>query len=170
MHGPMACVADPDRRHILFRSCARRRRRTLGDRSNTPSPAHEVVKLTPDPSAPAVGSRRGFEPVSAETQPVSGRLRIQISDIEKSSSRDSPPESRPSAEGTRNSSPETRLLAANLRKCPLFAERRKSPERDRGGWLGNEDSNGQIPETSRRIGRFQPALPPHPKHNRSAGQ
>jgi hypothetical protein len=70
----------------------------------------------------AAGSRRGFEPVSAETQPVSGRLRAQISDIEKSSSRDSPPDSRPSAEGARNSSPETRLLAANLRKCRLFAE------------------------------------------------
>jgi hypothetical protein len=30
----------------------------------------------------------GFEPVSAEAQPVSGRLPIQISDIEKSRSRD----------------------------------------------------------------------------------
>jgi hypothetical protein len=33
---------------------------------------------------------RGFEPVSAEAQPVSGRLPTQISDIEKSPTRDSP--------------------------------------------------------------------------------
>jgi hypothetical protein len=47
-----------------------------------------------DPVKPLAPVRRrratdcGFEPVSAETQPVSGRLPIQISDIEKSSSRD----------------------------------------------------------------------------------
>jgi hypothetical protein len=68
------------------------------------------------------GVQSGFEPVSAEAQPVSGCLRAQISDIEKSSSRDSPPDSRPSVQDARNSSPETRLLAANLRKCRLFAE------------------------------------------------
>jgi hypothetical protein len=53
-----------------------------------------------------------------ETQPVSGRLRTQISDIEKSSSRDSPPDSRPSAQGARNSSPETRLLAFVRKASP----------------------------------------------------
>jgi hypothetical protein len=37
----------------------------------------------------------GFEPVSADAQPVSGRLPIQISDVDKSSSRDSRRKSRP---------------------------------------------------------------------------
>ena len=39
------------------------------------------------------------------------------------------------------SSPETRLLAANLRKCRHFREYPKSLWKDPGGWLGSEDSN-----------------------------
>ena len=39
--------------------------------------------------------RLAFEPVSAETQPVSGHSLTQISDIENSASRDSPRDSRP---------------------------------------------------------------------------
>jgi hypothetical protein len=78
----------------------------------------------------------GFEPVSAETQPVSGRSRVQISDIENLASRDTPPESRLSASKRRDSWPETGLLATNLRKCRLFAKFGKSPGRDRGGcWV-----------------------------------
>jgi hypothetical protein len=57
--------------------------------------------------APAVVARSveraGFEPVSTETQPVSGRSRSQISDIEKSSSRDSARDSRPLAENAQYS-------------------------------------------------------------------
>ena len=69
-----------------------------------------------------------FEPVSVITQPVSGRSRTKISDIENSSSRDLPRDLRPSVRGGRYSSPETGLLAANPRKCRLFAERRRHPE------------------------------------------
>jgi hypothetical protein len=82
-----------------------------------------------------------LEPVSAQTQPVSGGLRTQISDIENSAGRDAPRDSGPSVGETRNSSAETRLLAANLRKCRLFAKRGDLPARDRGSWLGRQDSN-----------------------------
>jgi hypothetical protein len=91
-------------------------------------------------SGRGVSSDCGFEPVSAETQPVSGQPRTQISDIEKSSSRDSPWKSRPSARDARYSSPETGLLAAKLRKCRHFRQNLKSPVRDAFGWLGCQDS------------------------------
>jgi hypothetical protein len=55
------------------------------------------------------------EPVSAQTQPVSGRSGSRTSDIEKSPSRDSMRDSRPLTQNSQNSSPETRLLAANPR-------------------------------------------------------
>jgi hypothetical protein len=70
-----------------------------------------------------------FEPVSAETQPISGRLPIQISDIEKSSSRDSPRDSRSSARIPQNCSPETGLLAVNARKSRYFLEYPKFDDR-----------------------------------------
>jgi hypothetical protein len=95
--------------------------------------------------------RRGLEPVSAQTQPVSERLVVQISDIENSSSRDTPPNSRPSVPESRNCSPETGLLTANLRKCRFFAKSRKSPERDYGAWLGCQDSN-------RDVSNFEPPV------------
>jgi hypothetical protein len=88
--------------------------------------------------------RRGFEPVSAETQPVSGGLRTQISDIENSASRDTLRDSGPSVREARNSSPETRLLAANLRKYRPFAKRGDSSARDHSGWLPFEDSNPSV--------------------------
>jgi hypothetical protein len=59
-------------------------------------------------------SGRPFEPVSAETQPVSGQLPIQISDIEKSPSRDSLRISPPSVRDIRISSPETEFFGPNL--------------------------------------------------------
>jgi hypothetical protein len=71
--------------------------------------------------------RLGFEPVSAETQPVSGQPPTQISDIEKSPSRDSLRISPPAARDVRIFSPETEPLAANLRKCGHFRECPKSP-------------------------------------------
>src|SRR5262249_45615017 len=76
-------------------------------------------------------------------------LPIQISDIEKWSSRDSPPASWPSARFPQNSSPETGLLTANLRKDRHFRDCPKSPPRDLGGWLGKEDSNRDVPNSSR---------------------
>jgi hypothetical protein len=83
----------------------------------------------------------GFELVSAETQPVSGRSRTKISDIENSPGRDTPQSSRPSARDARYSSPQTGRLAANLRKRRHFREYPKSLARDRCGWLGRQDSN-----------------------------
>jgi hypothetical protein len=88
---------------------------------------------------------RGFEPVSGETQPVSERPRSRISDIENSASRDSTRNSRPLARDAQNSSPETRLFAANLRKCRLFAKFRGSPGRDRGGWLRTQSRSNRSP-------------------------
>src|SRR5262249_45141467 len=55
----------------------------------------------------------GPEPVSPKTRPVSRRSRSQISDIEKSSSRDLPRDLRSSVRNARQSSPETALYAAN---------------------------------------------------------
>jgi hypothetical protein len=72
--------------------------------------------------------RAGFEPVSTQMQPVSTRCVSQISDIDILSSRDLSPDSCPSAQDGRNSSPETKLLATNLRKCRLFAKFKNSPE------------------------------------------
>jgi hypothetical protein len=66
------------------------------------------------------------------------------SDIEKSPSRDSLRISPPSVQDSRISPPETRLLAANLRKCRHFREHPKSLARDRGGWLGCQDSNCDV--------------------------
>jgi hypothetical protein len=71
----------------------------------------------------------------------------QISDIENSASRDTPRNSRLSARDARYSSPMTRLLDANLRKCRDFREHPKSLAGDRGGWLGNEDSNLEMTES-----------------------
>jgi hypothetical protein len=59
----------------------------------------------------------------------------QISDIEKSPSRDPRRNSRHSLTDARHSSSETGLLVANLRKCRHFRECPKSPARDPGGWL-----------------------------------
>jgi hypothetical protein len=47
----------------------------------------------------------------------------------------------------RNSSPETGLLAANLRKRRHFREYPKSLRRDPGGWLGISDSNLEMSES-----------------------
>jgi hypothetical protein len=71
----------------------------------------------------------GFEPVSADTQPVSGGARSQISDIEKSPSRDSLLISTLSVRDARNSSPVTGVLAANPWKCRHFREYPKFPGR-----------------------------------------
>jgi hypothetical protein len=62
-------------------------------------------------------SDRRFELVSAEAQPVSGRSCTKISDIEKSTRRDLPPDLRPLVRAARIFSQETGLLAPNLRKC-----------------------------------------------------
>jgi hypothetical protein len=86
-----------------------------------------------------------FELVSAETQPVSGRSLAQISDIENLASRDTPPESRLSVSKRPDSWPETGILTANLRKCGLFAKSRRSPERDRCGWLGTQSRSNRSP-------------------------
>src|SRR6516162_2821605 len=73
--------------------------------------------------------------------PVSGRSGSQISDIEKSLSRDSTGNLPPLARAAQNSLPETGPVAANLRKCRLFAECGKLFGRDSSGWLGRQDSN-----------------------------
>ena len=110
---------------------------------------------------------RGFEPVSAPTQPVSGRSRSQISDIENSSSRDSSRNSRPSVRDALDFSPETRLVAANLRKCRLFAECAELPGRDRCGWLGSEDSNRDVSNSAGNgPARRQPWRPSRAKRRR----
>src|SRR3981189_2864107 len=87
------------------------------------------------------GTRGGFEPVSAKTQPVSGPHRSQNSDIENSSSRDSPRNPRSSMRNVRYFPPQTGLSAAILRKCRQFTESGKTSARARGGWLGRQDSN-----------------------------
>jgi hypothetical protein len=86
--------------------------------------------------------------VSAETQPVSGRPGSQLSDIEKSLSGDSTRNLRPLARAAQNSLPETGPLAANRRKRRLFSEFRNSAGRDRCAWLGNEDSNRDVSNSS----------------------
>jgi len=68
----------------------------------------------------------GFEPVSAETQPVSGRPLIQFSDIEKSSSRDSPRDSRLSVRFLQNSWREIGSFPSNPRKVGTSASTRNS--------------------------------------------
>jgi hypothetical protein len=50
---------------------------------------------------------------------------------------------------------ETRLLAADLRKCRLFAPSANTPARDCYGWLGNEDSNLGMAKSSARERRLQ---------------
>src|SRR6266446_633424 len=82
-----------------------------------------------------------FEPVSAKTQPVSGHTTCQIPDIENSCSRDSSRKTPPSVGSARFSSPKTRPLPANPRKCRHFSDSRKFLRRDPGGWLGRQDSN-----------------------------
>ena len=91
------------------------------------------------------GAAPGIEPVSAETQPVSGRLALPISDIENSSSRDSPRDSRPSARILQNSSPETGFVAANLRTYRHFCEYPISPGRDRGARIRTWKCRNQSP-------------------------
>jgi hypothetical protein len=87
-----------------------------------------------------------------KTQPVSCSSAHKISDIEISSSRDSPRKSRPPARDARFSSPETGVLAANLRASRHFSERRKSLAGDHDGWLGRQDSNlGMAESKSREI-------------------
>jgi hypothetical protein len=102
--------------------------------------------------------RCGFEPVSAETQPVSGRPLIQFPDIEKSSSRDSPRDSRLSVRFLQNSWRETGSFPSNLRKCRHFRRHTKFPWRDPGGWLGRQDSNLGMAESK--------SAPPHPGSSR----
>jgi hypothetical protein len=85
-------------------------------------------------------------------QPVSGRPPIQISDIEKSSSRDSPRGSRLSVRFLENSWRETGSLPSNPRKGRHFRQYPKLPARDACGWLGCQDSN-------RDVSNFEPASP-----------
>jgi hypothetical protein len=99
---------------------------------------------------------RGFEPVSAQTQPVSGHSRSQISDIEKSLSRDSTRNLRPLAQSAQNSLPETGPVAANRRKYRLFSEFRNSAVRDRCGWLGRQQPHYvEQDNQTNRIGRCE---------------
>src|SRR6266478_5677692 len=97
------------------------------------------------PTIPALmrlmSSQATFEPVSAKTQPVSGHTTCQIPDIENSSSRDSSRKTPPSVGSARFSSPKTRPLPPNPRKCRHFSDGRKFLRRDPGGWLGCQDSN-----------------------------
>jgi hypothetical protein len=87
------------------------------------------------------------EPVSAKTQPVSDRVHSEISDIGNSSSGDSAQKYRAPVRTVGSSSPETGFAAANLRKCRHYSQRRKSVVRDRGGWLGRQDSNQGMAES-----------------------
>jgi hypothetical protein len=48
-------------------------------------------------------------------------------------------------------------VAANLQKCPHFRERPKFPARDPCGWLGIEDSNRDVSNSS---GSLQSSAPP----------
>ena len=109
------------------------------------------IASTDEIKTPPLIFDRGFEPVSAETQPVSRRLPIQISDIEKSPSSDSMEVLPPSVRDARISSPETGLLAANLRKCRHFRECPKTLATDRYGWLGREDSNRDVSNSKRSL-------------------
>src|SRR6266849_1742031 len=88
-----------------------------------------------------MSSQATFEPVSAKTQPVSGHTTCQIPDIENSCSRDSSRKTPPSVGSARFSSPKTRPLPPNPRKCRHFSDSRKFLRRDPGGWLGWQDSN-----------------------------
>jgi hypothetical protein len=103
------------------------------------------IASTDEIKTPPLIFDRGFEPVSAETQPVSRRLPVQISDIEKSPSRDSMEVLPPSVRDARISSPETGLLAANLRKCRHFRECPKTPATDRYGWLSMQSVSDRSP-------------------------
>jgi hypothetical protein len=114
---------------------------------DAPAPKFRIAAaVRTQPSRPPIPS--GFEPVSAETQPVSGRPPIQISDIEKSSSRDSPRDSRVSVRFLENSWRETVSLPSNPRKGRHFRQYPKFPARDAYGWLGIEDSNCDVPNSS----------------------
>jgi hypothetical protein len=115
------------------------------------------------------GGRSVLEPVSAQTQPVSGGLRTQISDIENSAGRDATRESARSVREVLNSSSETKLLAATPRKCRVFAESGGLSARDRRGWLPLKDSNPSVsirwspPTNPRRLhrkGSFRDPLGP----------
>jgi hypothetical protein len=97
---------------------------------------------------------------SVETQPVSVQLPIQVFDIEKSSSRDSPRDSRPSARIPQNSQPEIGLMPSNPRKCRYFREYLKSLGRDHGGWLLIEDSNRDVSKSNRSV-QIAPRPPSH---------
>jgi hypothetical protein len=101
----------------------------------------ETTMVLVDGLGPRICTDCGFEPVSAGAQPVSGRLALPISDIEKSSSRDSRQKSRPSVRDVRYSSPETGPFTANPRECRHSSEHRNWQARDHCGWLGHEDSN-----------------------------
>ena len=90
-------------------------------------------------------SRATFEPVSAKTQPVSGPATCPISDIENSRRRDSSRKKRPSIGNVRFSSPETRPMAANPRKCRHFSEPRKFLGRDPGVWLTMQSARNSSP-------------------------
>jgi len=102
------------------------------------------------PTIPALmrlmSSQATFEPVSAKTQPVSGHTTCQIPDIENSCSRDSSRKTPPSVGSARFSSPKTRPLPANPRKCRRSSHSRKRRRRDRTGWRapGFEPGNGGI--------------------------
>jgi hypothetical protein len=76
-----------------------------------------------------------FEPVSAETQPVSGRSRSKFRILKNHRAETGAKNSRRSARDVRHSSPETGLPAASLRKCRHFVSTR-NPQRETelAGW------------------------------------
>jgi hypothetical protein len=53
-----------------------------------------------------------------------------------------------SARNARRSPPETGLFTANLRECRHFSGCLKQPARDPCGWLGIEDSNRDVSNSS----------------------
>jgi hypothetical protein len=112
-------VAD-DRRRVTSGSADTCQPKWVPSRITLAEMAHTASRLLEHPICDR--DRLGFEPVSQETQPVSGHSFTQISDIEKSVRRDWPRDFRLSAQDNRDSSPETRVLATNLRKCRFFAE------------------------------------------------
>jgi hypothetical protein len=81
-------VCDIGHKQVAYRSC-------LITARGLPVIANGAPRLAGNP--PIRQPCSGFEPVSAETQPVSGRPHAQISDIERSSSRDFTRDSRPLA-------------------------------------------------------------------------
>src|SRR5260370_14458563 len=126
------------------------------DRANVLKVAQSVPGAWP--TIPALtrlmSSKANFDPVSAKTQPVSGHTTCQIPDIENSCSRDSSRKTPRSVGSARFSSPKTRPLPANPRKCRRFSDSRKFLRRDPGGWLGRQDSNLGMAESKSTYSAF----------------